>query len=60
MRYKQLVTRKIEELKNIIRSQDAFISMARPQEELKFQIEKMHAKINEIEALINTEDETQF
>jgi hypothetical protein len=60
MRYKQLIQRKLSELKNYIHSQDANISQLRPPEELKFQIQKMLAKIHEIETLINTEDETHY
>jgi hypothetical protein len=58
MRYKQLIQRKIGELKNQINSQSASISQLRPPEELKFQLQKMLDKIQEIEVLINTEDES--
>ena len=58
MRYKPLIQRKIGELKNQINSQSASISQLRPPEELKFQLQKMLDKIQEIEVLINTEDES--
>jgi SMC interacting uncharacterized protein involved in chromosome segregation len=58
MRYKQLIQRKIGELKNQINSQSASISQLRPPEELKFQLQKMLDKIQEIEVLINTEDDS--
>jgi len=60
MRYKQLIQRKLAELKNYIHSQDSNISQLRPPEELKFQLQKMLAKIHEIDTLINTEDETNY
>lgn len=60
MRYKQLILRKISELKNFVHSQDSNISMLRPPEELKFQLQKILSKIHEIEVLLNTEDETNF
>jgi acetolactate synthase regulatory subunit len=57
MRYKQLVEKKLAELKNYIHSQNANISQLRPPDELKQQLEKMLDKIQEIQVLINTEDE---
>jgi hypothetical protein len=57
MRYKQLVIRKLTELRNQIAVQDSQISMLRPPIELKDQLEKMISKIQEIEVLLNTEHE---
>ena len=57
MRYKQLVEKKLDELKNQIHSQNASISQLRPPVELKDQLEKMLNKIHEIQTLINTEDQ---
>jgi hypothetical protein len=58
MRYKQLIQKKITELKNQIHSQSANISQLRPPDELRFQLEKMLDKIQEIDVLINTEHDT--
>ena len=58
MRYKQLIQKKINELKNQIHSQNASISQLRPPDELREQLQRMLDKIQEIDVLINTEDET--
>lgn len=55
MRYKQLVTKKLGELVNMIMYQSSQISQLRPPQELKETLEKMQEKINEIQHLINTE-----
>ena len=55
MRYKQLVTKKLSELVNMIMYQNSQISQLRPPQELKETLEKMQDKINEIQHLINTE-----
>lgn len=55
MRYKQLVTKKLGELVNMIMYQNSQISQLRPPQELKETLEKMQEKINEIQHLINTE-----
>ena len=57
MRYKQLILRKIFELNNLINGQRALISTARSQEEIHSQLEKVIAKLQEIEVLINSESE---
>jgi SMC interacting uncharacterized protein involved in chromosome segregation len=57
MRYKQLVEKKLDELKNQIHSQSASISQLRPPQELKDQLDRMLNKIHEIQTLINTEDQ---
>lgn len=58
MRYKQIVQKKLNELKNYIHAQDSSISQLRSPEELKHQLEKMLVKLQEVEVLINTEHET--
>lgn len=57
MRYKQLVTKKLSELVNMIMYQNSQISQLRSPQELKETLEKMQEKINEIQHLINTEHE---
>jgi hypothetical protein len=57
MRYKELVTRKLSELVNMIMYQNSQISQLRPPQELKDTLERMQEKINEIQHLINTEHE---
>ena len=57
MRYKELVTRKLSELVNMIMYQNSQISQLRPPQELKDTLERMQDKINEIQHLINTEHE---
>lgn len=58
MRYKQLVIRKLQEIRNLISVQDSSISQLRPPSELKEQLEKMISKIQEIEVLLNTEHDS--
>ena len=57
MRYKELITKKLGELVNMIMYQNSQISQLRPPQELKETLEKMQEKINEIQHLINTEHE---
>lgn len=57
MRYKQLITKKLGELINMIMYQNSQISQLRSPQELKETLEKMQEKINEIQHLINTEHE---
>ena len=57
MRYKQLVTKKLGELINMIMFQNSQISQLRSPQELKDTLERMQEKINEIQHLINTEHE---
>jgi hypothetical protein len=57
MKYKQLILRKIFELNNLINSQRALVSTARSQEELNAQLDRVKAKLEEIEVLINSESE---
>lgn len=57
MKYKQLILRKIFELNNLINSQRALVSTARSQDEIHAQLEKVKAKLDEIEVLVNSESE---
>ena len=58
MRYKQLITKKLGELINMIMYQSSQISQLRPPQELKETLEKMQDKINEIQHLIDTEHDS--
>jgi hypothetical protein len=58
MRYKELITKKLGELVNMIMYQSSQISQLRPPQELKETLEKMQDKINEVQHLINTEHES--
>jgi hypothetical protein len=58
MRYKELITKKLGELVNMIMYQSSQISQLRPPQELKETLEKMQDKINEVQHLINTEHDT--
>jgi DNA polymerase II small subunit/DNA polymerase delta subunit B len=57
MKYKQLIQKKIFELNNFLNGQDALISTGRSIDELRAHIERMKAKLLEIETLINSENE---
>jgi hypothetical protein len=57
MKYKQLILRKIFELNNLINSQRALVSTGRSQEEIHVQLDRVKAKLEEIEVLINSESE---
>jgi hypothetical protein len=58
MRYKHLVNKKITELTNLITGQESMISRLRPPEELKANLQNLRYKIEEVQVLINTEQET--
>jgi hypothetical protein len=58
MRYKQLVTKQLDEVKNLIIGQESMISQLRPPAELKAQLERIQNKLQEIQVLVNTENET--
>jgi ArsR family metal-binding transcriptional regulator len=58
MRYKQLITKKLGELINMIMYQSSQISQLRPPQELKETLEKMQDKINEVQHLIDTEHDS--
>ena len=57
MRYKTLVTRKLEELDSIILGLKSLLSQAPTREQIENQFEKSKAKIEEIQTLINVEVE---
>jgi len=57
MKYKQLILRKIFELNNFLNGQDALLSTNRPIDELRAHVEKLKAKLQEIEILVNSESE---
>ena len=58
MRYKELITKKLSELVNMIMYQNSQISQLRPPQELKETLEKMQDKINEVQHLIDTEHDS--
>lgn len=58
MRNKQLILRKLFEVNNFLNGQEALLSTNRSVEEIKAQIEKIKAKLHEIEVLVNGEQET--
>lgn len=58
MRNKQLIIRKIFEVNNFLNGQEALLSTGRSVEEIKAQIERIKAKLHEIEVLVNGEEET--
>ena len=55
MRYKQLVSRKLEELNSIINGLSSLLSQNPTREQLQNQIEKHKDKLEEIQTLINSE-----
>jgi hypothetical protein len=57
MRYKALVTRKLEELNSIVNGLSSLISQNPSREQLQNQIEKHKDKLEEIQTLINSEQE---
>ncbi len=57
MKYKQLIQKKIFELNNFLNGQDALLSTGRSVDEIRAHIERMKAKLQEIEVLINNESE---
>jgi hypothetical protein len=57
MKYKQLIQKKIFELNNFLNGQDALLSTGRSIDELRAHIERMKAKLQEIEVLVNSETE---
>lgn len=58
MRYKQLITKKLGELINMIMYQSSQISQLRPPQELKETLERMQDKISEVQHLIDTEHDS--
>ena len=57
MRQRELVLKKLQELKNLLNGNRALVSTARPREEVFQQIERLELKIQEIEVLINRENQ---
>lgn len=57
MRSKQAVLKKIFELNNFINGQRALISTGRSREELHAHLERIEAKLKEIEVLVNREED---
>lgn len=58
MRSKQAVLKKIFELNNFINGQRALISTNRSREEIFAQLERLEAKLKEIEVFVNREEDT--
>ena len=58
MKYKQLILRKIFELNNFLNGHDALLSTSRSVDELRAHLERMKAKLQEIEVLVNGEQDT--
>lgn len=57
MRYKELVSRKLEELNNIMLGLNSLLSQNPTREQIQNQIEKHKSKVEEIQTLINSEQE---
>lgn len=57
MRYKVLVSKKLDELNNIILVINSLLSQNPTREQLENQIEKHKNKVEEIQTLINSEQE---
>jgi CHASE3 domain sensor protein len=57
MRYKALVSRKLDELNNIVLGLSSLLSGNPTREQIENQIEKHKSKLEEIQTLINAEQE---
>jgi len=57
MRYKVLVSRKLDELNNIILGLNSLLSQSPTREQIQNQIEKHKNKVEEIQTLVNSEQE---
>lgn len=57
MRYKALVSRKLDELNNIVLGLSSLLSHNPTREQIENQIEKHKSKLEEIQTLINAEQE---
>ena len=57
MKYKQLILRKLFEINNFLNGQEALLSTGRSIDKLRAQLERIRAKLQEIEVLINSESE---
>lgn len=58
MKYKQIVLKKIFELNNFLNGHEALLSTGRSLEEIKAHLERVKAKLQEIEVLVNGEQDT--
>lgn len=58
MKHKQLISRKLEELQNLVNVQNSMVSQLRPPQELKDHLDKIKDRIQAIEILVNAEQET--
>ena len=58
MRYKALVSRKLDELNNIVLGLSSLLSGNPTREQVENQIEKHKSKLEEIQTLINAEQES--
>jgi hypothetical protein len=57
MRYKALVSRKLDELSNIVLGLNSLLSHNPTREQIQNQIEKHKDKLEEIQTLVNAEQE---
>ena len=57
MRYKALVSRKLDELNNILLGLSSLLSHNPTREQIENQIEKHKSKLEEIQTLVNAEQE---
>jgi hypothetical protein len=58
MRYKALVSRKLDELNNIVLGLNSLLSHNPTREQVDNQIEKHKSKLEEIQTLVNAEQES--
>lgn len=58
MRYKQLVSKKLDELNNIMLGLNSLLSQNPTREQIQNQIEKHKSKVEEIQTLVNSEQES--
>jgi len=58
MRYKQLVSKKLDELNNIMLGLNSLLSQNPSREQIQNQIEKHKSKVEEIQTLVNSEQES--
>jgi hypothetical protein len=55
---KEIVSKKIQELKNFVVGAKSLLSTARTREEMENQLQRIESKIQEIEVLINRENQS--
>jgi len=56
MRYKQLVTNKLDQLQNSLLQLQSILGQGRPRHEFEEWLEKYKEKIDEIQTLVNSEN----